>query len=316
MERRKVLITGGAGYVGSCLLPQLLNNGYEVTILDRLLWGGDHLIPSFTHPNVSFVFGDIRDESTIRDLCKSKDTIIHLASIVGYPACDMNPRLAVETNVEGSRNIAKNVSRNQHVVFASSGSNYGRVLEGICTEETALNPITLYSKTKTEAELILMNETNCTALRPGTAFGISPRLRLDLLVHQLTIQAVKTKNITLYEANAVRPFFHVSDFGQAILLVMEKSSLAEGEVYNLGTNDMNFTKRQIAEAISKETECKIIDDQMGEDPDKRTYQVSYDKIEALGFKSTRTIRDGIQEIIRVMPLLVIKTPYANANLNI
>jgi len=310
-----ILVTGGAGYVGTSLIPQLLSIGHKVTVFDRLLWGGDAVIPFFQNDRFDFIFGDVRDKDALRKACQGKDAIVHLASIVGYPACDMNPMLADQTNVGGAKNLAEVTSKNQHIVFASSGSNYGRVLKELCTEDHPLNPITRYSRNKTGAEILLMNETTCTALRPGTAFGLSPRLRLDLLVHQLTISALKTKNIVLYEADAVRPFLHIYDIGKALLhSVMNRSAMAN-EVYNLGANHMNYTKRDIAKKICAQTGAKIIDDQAGEDPDKRTYRVSYDKLEGTGFKATRTMDAGISEIVRVLPAIIINVPYSNANIN-
>lgn len=312
MNKQKILITGGAGYVGTSLIPQLLEKGYDVTVFDRLLWGGDVLIPFFESENFHFIKGDIRDKITLKAAIKDKDVIVHLAAIVGFPACDMNPKLANETNVGGAKNLAALVSKNQHIIFASSGSNYGRVLDEICTEETPLRPITRYSQNKTEAELILMDKTTCTALRPGTAFGVSPRLRLDLLPHQLTLSALKDKKMVLYEAEAIRPFIHVSDFGRAIIHTIEHPKKMKNQVYNLGADSLNYTKRQIAEIISKETGAKIKESSGWEDPDKRTYDVSYKKLSSTGFKPTIDMLEGVREIIRILPALNSPDKYSNA----
>ncbi|MEK7203809.1 MAG: NAD(P)-dependent oxidoreductase [Patescibacteria group bacterium] len=310
--KQKVLITGGAGYVGTSLIPQLLKKSYEVTVFDRLLWDSDVLIPFFESKNFHFIKGDVRNKAALAKAVKGQDAIVHLAAIVGFPACDMNPKLADETNIGGAKNLAAVTSKNQHIIFASSLSNYGRVIDEICTEETPLGPITRYSRNKTKAELILMDKTTCTALRPGTAFGASPRLRLDLLPHQLTISALKDKKMMLYEANAIRPFIHVRDFGRAIIHTVEHGGKMKNEVYNLGADSLNYTKKQIAEIIAKETKAKIKESDGWEDPDKRTYNVSFKKLAATGFKPTIDMKEGIQEIIRILPITDPKHKYSNA----
>lgn len=312
MKKQKVLITGGAGYVGTSLIPQLLEKDYEVTVFDRLLWGGDVLIPFMANKNFHFIKGDVRNKKELAKAVKDQNVIVHLAAIIGFPACDMNPKLADETNVGGAKNLAASISKNQHIIFASSLSNYGRVLDKICTEETTLRPITRYSRNKTEAESVLMDKTTCTALRPGTAFGVSRRLRLDLLPHQLTLSALKNKIITLYEADAIRPFIHVRDFGRAIIHTIEHSKKMKNQVYNLGADSLNYTKRQIAEIIAKETKAKIKESGDWKDPDKRTYNVSFKKLASTGFKSTISMQEGIQEIIRVLPILNSLDKYSNA----
>ncbi len=311
--RKKILITGGAGYVGTSLIPQLLEKDYEVTVFDRLLWGGDVLIPFMADKNFHFIKGDVRDKTALKKIVKGQDVVVHLAAIVGFPACDMNPKLADETNVGGAKNLATVTSKNQHVIFASSGSGYGRVLDKICTEETPLNPISRYSRNKNDAEHILMNKTTCTALRPGTAFGVSPRLRLDLLPHQLTISALKDKKVVLYEADAIRPFIHVRDFGRGIIHTIETPKM-KNQVYSLGADSLNYTKRQIAEIIAKETGAKIKESNDWEDPDKRAYRVSYKKISSTGFKTNIGMTEGIRELIKILPLVTDSSSpkYSNA----
>jgi nucleoside-diphosphate-sugar epimerase len=311
-NKKHIVITGGAGYVGTTLIPQLLDRGYKVTVFDRLLWGADPIIPFFRNKDFFFIKGDIRDKKALKEAVKDADAIVHLAAIVGFPACDMNPKLAYDTNVGGAKNLASVVSKSQHVIYASSGSNYGRVLDKICTEETLLNPITRYSRNKTDAEKILMKSTTCTALRPGTAFGIAPRLRLDLLIHQLTLEGLRNKRIVLYEGQVIRPFIHVYDFGRAFIHAIEHPKQMKNQVYNLGADSLNFSKRQIAEVVAKETGAKIVEDDSWEDPDKRHYEVSYAKLHATGFKPTLSIADGVREIIRAFPSLRLDQPYSNA----
>jgi nucleoside-diphosphate-sugar epimerase len=309
--KKHVVITGGAGYVGTSLVPQLLERGYRVTVFDRLLWGADPILPFFRNPLFHFIKGDVRDKSALNEAVKKADAIVHLAAIVGFPACDTNPRLADETNVGGAKNLAAVVSKSQHIVYASSGSNYGRVIGKICTEETPLRPITRYSRNKTAAERILMDSTTCTALRPGTAFGISPRLRLDLLIHQLALEGLRNKRIILYEGQVIRPFIHVHDFARAFIHAIEHPKM-RNEVYNLGADALNCTKRQIAELVAKETGATIVEDDSWKDPDQRHYQVSYAKLQKTGFRSTLSVADGIREIIRAFPSLKFPSSYSNA----
>jgi nucleoside-diphosphate-sugar epimerase len=309
--KKHILVTGGAGYVGTALVPQLLERGYEVTVFDRLLWGPDPIIPFFRNSSFHFIRGDVRNTSALKEAVKHADAIVHLAAIVGFPACDMNPKLADDTNVGGAKNLAAAMSKSQHVVYASSGSNYGRVIGKICTEETPLKPITRYSRNKTAAERVLMDKTTCTALRPGTAFGIAPRLRLDLLIHQLALEGLRNKRIVLYEGHVIRPFIHVHDFARAFMHAIEHPKM-RNEVYNLGADALNCTKRQIAELVAKETGASIVEDDSWQDPDKRHYQVSYAKLQKTGFRSTLSIADGVREITRAFPSLRFDQPYSNA----
>lgn len=309
----KVLVTGGAGYVGTTLVPQLLEKGYEVTVLDRLMWGGAVLIPFFKHPNFHFIKGDVRNEELMKKVVADKDVIIHLAAIVGFPACDANPIMADTTNVESCRILSKLVSKGQHVIFASSGSNYGRVVGQVCTEETPVNPISRYSRNKLEGEKILMEGTTCTALRPGTAFGVSPRLRLDLLPHELTLQALKTKSIVLYEAWAIRPFIHVHDFGRAFVFAVEHKDAMKNQIYNLGADPLNYTKRQIADLVATHTGATVEESNAWQDPDQRHYQVSYKKLHDVGYRHTISMEDGIKELLRVLPVATLFNPYSNQN---
>src|SRR5271155_1564804 len=201
----RILVTGGAGYVGTVLVPLLLREGHEVTILDSLMYQGEVLLPFFSIPNFKFIKGDVRDKRILKDVCKDQDVVIHLAAIVGLPACREHPDAAEGTNYMGSVNIAKSLSKDQVVLFSSTGSNYGEVNE-ICTEETPLNPLSIYGDTKTRAEKYLMDNSSCVAFRFATAFGLSPRLRLDLLVNDFTFAAVKQKYIIVYESWFMRTF--------------------------------------------------------------------------------------------------------------
>ncbi|GAI90784.1 unnamed protein product, partial [marine sediment metagenome] len=212
----KVLVTGGAGYVGTTIVPQLLAEGYKVTIFDNLMFGGDYIMPFFRNPNFSFVKGDIRDLSLLKKAIKDADVIIHLAAIVGYPACRKDPELAEAVNINGTKNLIKATSKDQLILFGSTGSNYGAV-EEICTEETPLNPLSLYGQTKTLAEKMLLEERTTIAWRFATAFGVSARLRLDLLINDFTYKAITQGYMVIYEKHFMRTFIHVHDMGRAFL---------------------------------------------------------------------------------------------------
>ena len=213
----RILVTGGAGYVGTSLIPQLLAAGYHVRVLDSLLFGGNQLLPFFRNPNFEFQKGDVRSEADVKSAVKGCDVVIHLAAIVGYPACRKEPKVSEEVNVQGTKNVAAAVSREQLVLFGSTGSNYGQV-EDICTEDTPLNPLSLYGQTKTMAEAHLLANCTTVAFRFATAFGLSPRLRLDLLINDFTHRAVTQQYLVVYEKHFMRTFIHVHDMGRAFLL--------------------------------------------------------------------------------------------------
>ncbi len=306
----KVLITGGAGYVGTTLVPQLLKRGDRVRVLDNLMFGGDALLPFFRDPNFEFRKGDIRSEQDVKEATKGVDAIIHLAAIVGYPACRKDPELAESVNIQGTRNIADSVSRDQLVVFASTGSNYG-VVEDICTEETPLNPLSLYGQTKTKAETILLNECSTVCYRFATAFGVSPRLRLDLLINDFTYKAVTQGYLVVYEKRFMRTFIHVQDMARAFTFALENQEAMRGQVFNVGSEKMNCSKEQICKYIEEQVPCYVHYADVGEDADKRDYVVSYDKINCLGYDTSVTIQGGIIELSKAVMAVVQRTPYGN-----
>ncbi len=308
----KVLVTGGAGYIGTTLLPMLLKRKYQVTVVDALLYGGAQLIPLMGDRNLTFVKGDIRDKKLMKELCASQDIVIHLAAIVGFPACRENPDLAISTNVGGSKNIANALSRDQLILFGSTGSNYGKLENEVCTEETPLNPQSLYGKTKTEAELYLREHSSCIAYRFATAYGMSPRLRLDLLINELVYLGVKQKYLVVYEADFLRSFIHVQDMAKSFLFAIDHHQEMKGQVYNIGSEKLNYTKRQVAELIKKETNAYVHYADYDNDVEKRNYHVSYEKVRKLGFKTSISIEAGVHELVRGMELIRISNPYINS----
>lgn len=306
----KILITGGAGYVGTGLIPQLLAKNYKVTVFDNLMFGGDAILPFFRDKNFSFILGDIRDKKALGAAVKDADVVIHLAAIVGFPACRKEPELATSVNVDGTKNLVEVVSDNQLVIYGSTGSNYGAV-EDICTEETPLNPLSLYGQTKTLAEKILLENRKTIAWRFATAFGVSARLRLDLLINDFTYKALTQGYLVVYESHFMRTFIHVHDMGRAFLFGIENQDKMVNSVYNVGNEVLNYSKLQICEMIKERTGAYIHYADIGEDADKRNYVVSYDKINKLGYSTTITVEDGIDELVRALKAVQFRTPYTN-----
>lgn len=307
----KILVTGGAGYVGSVLIPQLLERGHHVRVFDNLMYGGQSLLQFFSNPNFEFVRGSILDEAAVRLATKQVDAIIHLAAIVGYPACKKNEQLAHDVNYIGTKIVEKNRDRSQVLVYASTGSNYGAVVGEICTEETKLNPLTIYGTTKTEAERHLLDSPNCICYRFATAFGVSPRMRLDLLINDFVYQAVKARNLIIYEKSFKRTFIHVIDMARSFIFAVENAERMVGEVYNVGSESMNWSKAEIADKIREKVTYYLHYADVGKDEDQRNYEVSYAKIRARGFETTVTVDDGIGELMRAYQVIDVKNPFSN-----
>jgi len=305
-----ILVTGGAGYVGTSLIPQLLEKGHKVRVLDNLMFGGDQLLPFFRNSNFQFQKGDIRSPADVKDAVRGQDGIIHLAAIVGYPACRKDPALATEVNLEGTKNLAAALSREQLVLFGSTGSNYGAV-EATCTEESPLHPLSLYGQTKTMAEAHLLEHCSAIAYRFATAFGLSPRLRLDLLVNDFAYRAVTQQYLVVYEKHFMRTFIHVHDMGRSFVFALEHAGGMSGQVYNVGSEKMNYSKQDICEMMKAQTQCYVHYAEVGEDADKRNYVVSYKKIGSLGYRTTLSVEEGIRELIRGFQVLNVRNPYTN-----
>jgi nucleoside-diphosphate-sugar epimerase len=308
--KKNILITGGAGYIGTSLIPLLLEGGHTVTVFDNLTQGGNQLLSFFRNKNFNFVRGDITIKSELEKAVKGHDIIIHLAAIVGFPACKNNPELAYNVNVTGTKNLIEVCDANQIILYGSTGSNYGKVKE-ICTEESPLNPLSVYGKTKTAAEQLLIQRGNAIAYRFATAFGVSPRLRLDLLVNDFTNKCLNDGYLVVYEKNYMRTFIHVADIARSFVFAINNLDKMINNVYNVGDNSMNYSKEQICNMISKKTKAFIHFEEIGSDADQRNYVVSYDKIKALGFETTIGVSDGINEIIRALNIIDVSNPYIN-----
>lgn len=305
-----LLVTGGAGFVGSVLVPILLDAGHEVTVADTLRSGGHGLLGCFSRRGFRFVRADVRHREAMRPLVEAADAVVHLAAIVGFPACRKFPDLARETNVEGTRTVAGLLRPDQPLVYASSGSNYG-IVEAVCTEKSPLNPMSWYAVTKTEGEAIALGHPSATALRFATAFGVSPRMRLDLLVNNFVHQAIVDKQLIVYEGHFRRTFISVRDIARSIVFTIQHFEAMRGEAFNVGDESMNFTKEAIATKIREQVEFYLRFADVGRDEDVRDYEVSYEKIRQLGYRTEVTIEAGIDELVRVMDVLDVDNPYSN-----
>lgn len=309
MER--IVVTGGAGYVGAVLVDHLLNKKYNVTVVDRLIYENGHtMINYFKNPHFTFVKGDIRDETLMKKLTDNCECVIHLAAIVGFPACEKAQDLARSTNLEATKMISRLLSKNQPIIFASTGSNYG-VVDGICTEEAPLNPLSLYGKTKTEAERWLLEHNTTVIFRFATAFGLSPRMRLDLLINDFVYEAVINKYLIMFEKHFKRTFIHVDDMACSFIFALENLDRMKGEVFNVGDSSNNFSKEDIALMIKKKVDYYLHFADIGEDKDKRNYEVCYDKVNALGYKACISVEEGIDQMVRAIPVLEHHSNYRN-----
>ena len=307
----RVLVTGGAGYVGCVLVERLLGEGHAVTVFDNLMFGGRGLLPYFARPNFSFVRGDIRDREGLARVVRDADLIIHLAAIVGYPACKKDPRLAEEVNIGGTENLLAVRAPSQGIIYASTGSNYGAYTGALCTEETPLNPLTLYGISKTKAERAILDSGNAMGFRFATAFGSSPRMRLDLLINDFTYRALRERNLIIYEKDFKRTFIHVRDMADAFAFAIKNFDKMKDDVFNAGSEEMNFSKEDIALKIQQKIPFYLHFADVGKDEDQRNYEVSYEKIRRLGVKTKIDVDCGIGELINAYSVIDAKSEYSN-----
>lgn len=296
----RILVTGGAGYLGSILCEHLLNAGYHVTVLDNLMYGQEPLFHLCSNANFEFVRGDTRDEATLQRLLAQADYILPLAAIVGAPACDRDPWLAKAVNLEAVRLINRLRSPQQRIVFPVTNSGYGaKSGEVYCTEDSPLEPISLYGRTKVEAEAELLAAENTITLRLATVFGMSPRMRLDLLVNHFTYAAVTDRYLVLFEKSFKRNFIHVRDVADCFLHAIANFDAMKGRTYNVGLDAANMSKEELALKIQEQVpELVIHCSEIGKDPDKRNYIVSNQRLREAGFEAKRSIEDGIRELIK------------------
>ena len=295
-----ILVTGGAGYLGSTMVPDLLNAGHKVTVLDNFMFGQTSLNHVCNNPNFSIVKGDIRIESVMAPLMKKADIIIPLAALVGAPLCTLDPVGATTINHDAITMMIKLLSKEQKVLMPTTNSAYGTGDENnFCTEESPLRPISQYAIEKVAIEKELMHHENTISFRLATVFGMSPRMRIDLLVNDFTYRAVNDRFVVLFESSFKRNYVHVRDVSRAFQHGIANFDSMKGQIYNVGLSDANVSKKELCERIQKQlSNFTFIEAPVGKDPDQRNYIVSNEKIEATGFKPIHSLDMGIAELIK------------------
>ncbi|NUN92999.1 MAG: NAD-dependent epimerase/dehydratase family protein [Verrucomicrobiae bacterium] len=308
-----ILITGGAGYLGSILCERLLAAGHRVTVLDNLLYGQGSLFHFCADPQFDFVFGDARDEKLMTGLLKDHDVLIPLACVVGAPACNRDPLMARSVNLDAIRMLNRLRSRQQLVVYPTTNSGYGTKSGDVfCTEETPLDPISLYGVTKSEAEKLLLDSPNVITLRLATVFGMSPRMRLDLLVNHFVYAAVTDRFLVIFEKHFKRNYIHIRDVADCFLHCIHNVSRMVGRPYNCGLDAANLSKEELALKIKEHVPDFFIHfAEVGQDPDKRNYIVSNQRLRAAGFEARRGLDEGIRELLKGYRMLK-RLPFRNA----
>jgi len=307
-----ILVTGGAGYIGSVLVPLLLKDGHDVTVVDNFMHQQTSLLDCCFDRRLTVVRGDVRDDRLLRELVPKADVILPLACLTGAPICSRDPETAKAVNVGAVRTIADLMIPQQLLVFPSTNSGYGIGQPDIyCDEDTPLRPVSLYGRLKVEIESVLLEKGNCVTLRLATLFGVSQRMRLDLLVNDFTYRAVMDRFVALYEPHFKRNYLHVTDAARAFLHALENYGFMKGRAYNVGLSDANLSKWELCEVIQKHVPdfCFMVAE-VGYDPDKRNYVVSNRRIEESGFKACVSLDEGIDELIKAYQI-VRRNQYGN-----
>ncbi len=295
-----ILVTGGAGYLGSTMVAELLKAGHKVTVLDNFMFRQSSLNHVCADPGFRVVKGDIRVRETMQNLMKDADVIIPLAALVGAPLCSLDPVGATTVNHDAIVMMLELASADQRILMPTTNSAYGTGDENnFCTEESELRPISQYAKEKVEIEKALLEHENAISFRLATVFGMSPRMRIDLLVNDFTYRAVHDRFVVLFESHFKRNYIHVRDVARVFLHAPDNYESMQGEIYNVGLSDANLSKRELCQAIKERLpEFVFVEERVGKDPDQRNYIVSNAKIEATGYQPAYSLDDGIRELIK------------------
>jgi nucleoside-diphosphate-sugar epimerase len=299
-QRFTILVTGGAGYLGSVLVPALLAEKHHVTVLDNFLYHQASLNSLCADPNFDVCRGDARAEETLRPLMKSCDVIIPLAALVGAPLCECDRVAAVTTNRDAIVTLTRLASREQRILLPVTNSGYGvGEPDSLCTEESPLRPVSLYGRTKVEAEHAVLDRGNAISFRLATVFGMSPRMRIDLLVNDFVYRAVNDRAVVLFESRFRRNYIHVRDVARAFVRGIECFEEMKNQAYNVGLSDANLSKVELCRKIQDHIpEFCFLEAPIGRDPDRRNYMVSNEKVERTGFRPIYSLDDGIRELIK------------------
>lgn len=309
---QNILVTGGAGYIGSILVPRLLSLGHRVTVLDNFLFRQSSLLDVCADPNLTILRADCRDESLLASILPRFDTVIPLAALVGAPMCARDPLAAVSVGRDAVRAIVRLASPAQRIVMPITNSGYGIGEAGkFCTEESPLRPVSLYGRLKVEAEEAVLSRENSVSLRLATVFGASPRMRMDLLVNDFVYRAFTDRALVVFEGHFKRNYVHVRDVARAFVHVLDHFDAMKSNAYNVGLSSANLSKLELCAVIQKHLPKFVyLESPIGEDPDKRDYIVSNEKIERTGYAPQYTLDDGIEELIKVYSILR-PNPYSN-----
>ncbi|WP_110955298.1 NAD-dependent epimerase/dehydratase family protein [Anaerosinus massiliensis] len=309
----KVLVTGAAGYIGSVLVPELLKKGHEVVALDNFMFKQNSLLECCHNLKFKMVRGDVRNLELVKELVQDVDYIFPLACFTGFPLSKQDPIGATTVTRDAVEGMLKMLKPNQRIIYPNTNSGYGvGDGEASCTEESPLRPVSLYGKLKVETEQMIRERGNCVVFRLATVFGASPRMRMDLLVNDFVYRAYQDRSIVLFESSFKRNYVHIRDVVGAFLFAMDNFEQMKDEVYNLGLDEANYTKMELCQEIKKQlSQLNIFEARIGEDPDKRDYIVSNEKLLKAGYKAKVTIAEGIKELLNAYQI-VHKSEYYNA----